>query len=369
MATIRVGKKWEKIPYLVSKRTGYHWQPSKRMRVLGFDPVALGKDLGGAVSRSRELNETWQAFRKDEGPQGPDRGTLEWLVAEYEDSDWYKDLRDKTRLEYDWAIRQIKASPMARHPVASIKRPTVRKLHKIFSDAKSRSQANKVIKVLRRLLSYAIEMELIESNPAMKLGLKHNQGRKQTWQPEQVQAFIDKAMEMERGAWGLAVSIGYGSSQRLSDILGAHPRQFDGEGMDWTQSKTGEEVWTPLNGDTIALMRDLPRESISNIIAGANGQPISLYHFNRVFNRIRSAAGLPDTLQFMDLRRTAASEVLAGGGRAEPLTGHRPGSSVIRRYERPSKTAARTAQKARERGKKGTKVGNGVGNKVGKDFI
>lgn len=352
MATIRIGDKWEKVPYLVAKSTGYHWQPSKTMRGLGFDPEALGKDLGAAVTRAREMNRAWRAFRDDIPSTGPARGTLDWLIKEYERSDWYKDLKDKTKLEYDWAIRQIKASPLLRHQVSNIRRPAVRKLHRIFRQAKSRSQANKVIKVLRRLFSFAIEMELIESNPALNLGLKHNPGRRQTWTPEQVDTFIDTAMATGRGAWGLAVKIGYDSSQRLSDILGAHPRQFDGEGIDWTQGKTGEDVWTPLEASTIVLMKDLPRESISNIIAGANGRPIGLYHFNRVFRQIKQAAGLPASLQFMDLRRTAATEVLAGGGRAEPLTGHRPGSSVIRRYERPSKAAARNAQKARKRGKK-----------------
>jgi hypothetical protein len=51
---------------------------------------------------------------------------------------------------------------------------------------------------------------------------------------------------MDRGASALAVKIEYDSSQRLGDILSAHPRQFDGEGIDWTQSKTDEDVWTPL---------------------------------------------------------------------------------------------------------------------------
>jgi hypothetical protein len=352
VATLRIGNNWEKVPYLVSKSTGYHWQPSKKMRGLGFDPEPLGKDVGAAVIRARELNQAWKNYRKNDGPAGPARNTLAWVIKQYEDDDWYKDLRDKTKLEYDWGIRQILKAPMAKHQIDIITRKSVRTLHKKYTASLSRGQANKIVKVLRRLLSFAIEMEIIENNPALDLKLKHSKGRRQRWDREHIPLFVEKAIEMDRGAWALAVKIGYDSSQRLGDILSAHPRQFDGEGIDWTQSKTDEDVWTPLQPSTIALMKEMPRESISNIVAGRNGKPITLFHFNRVFNQISKAAGLPSELQFRDLRRTAASEVLDGGGRAEPLTGHKPNSPILKVYQIPSKEAARTSQRARKKSKK-----------------
>ncbi|NQV46172.1 MAG: hypothetical protein HQ504_00160, partial [Rhodospirillaceae bacterium] len=52
---------------------------------------------------------------------------------------------------------------------------------------------------------------------------------------------------------------------------------------------------------------------------------------------ICEAAGIRAEVDFRDQRRTAASEALAAEGRAEPITGHKPGSSVLKTYEMPSK--------------------------------
>ena len=57
-------------------------------------------------------------------------------------------------------------------------------------------------------------------------------------------------------------------------------------------------------------------------------------------------------LTFHDLRRTAATEIYSGGGNVEPITGHMPGSNVLKNYIVPNKDAARAAQHARTKGDK-----------------
>ncbi len=204
--------------------------------------------------------------------------------------------------------------------------------------------------MLRRLLNYSIEVGLRDVNPAAKMNLRHAPPRRVTWTNDEVQAFKAKAIEMGHPAWALAVQLGYDTAQRLSDVLAATWNDIDGDGMTFRQTKTGATVWVPLSPDTLTMLAETERRAVQIITGDVQGLPIrNRSYFARVFREIRDAAGLRAELTFRDLRRTAASEVLAGGGRAEPLTGHRPGSPVLRVYEMPSREASRSAQAARRR--------------------
>jgi integrase len=86
-----------------------------------------------------------------------------------------------------------------------------------------------------------------------------------------------------------------------------------------------------------------------HIITGVRGRAIKPNEFSKRFRVIAEAAGLPGELQFRDLRRTAATEISAGGGRSEAVTGHVPGSPMLRVYEMPTKDAARVSQSTRNR--------------------
>ncbi len=51
-----MGKIEMTIPYLRSTPSGFYWEPSRRLRELGFHPERLGKDPITAAARARELN-------------------------------------------------------------------------------------------------------------------------------------------------------------------------------------------------------------------------------------------------------------------------------------------------------------------------
>jgi integrase len=145
--------------------------------------------------------------------------------------------------------------------------------------------------------------------------------------------------------------LAYDTTQRLGDVLKIQHGHFDGEGVKVTQGKTEKEVWCPLAPETIALYRRIERRAVT-MVYGTSGRPITnRTYFNRVFRKIAEAVDLPPDLQFRDLRRTGISEVLAGGGRGEPISGHAQGSLAIRIYEVADKEAARSSMAARRRGR------------------
>jgi integrase len=88
-----------------------------------------------------------------------------------------------------------------------------------------------------------------------------------------------------------------------------------------------------------------------------------------MFRELRESAGLPKAVQFRDLRRTAAAEVLESGRCAEPHTGHEQRSSVLRVYQVLNKKSARASQKAQKAGQLESKSWKIAEKLVGNHFI
>jgi len=349
MVTIKIGDQEVKIRHLRQKASGWYFQPSKALFDAGFRPEPLGKDFSIAVARCETLNREWDALRQGAAPaaQSMAPGSWQWLVKQYEVSDWYP-TNPRTLETQRLGIRVILDSPLTKSTPARCGRKDIRGFIAALRRDKSEEHVRKVVKVLRRILFYAVELELIKTNPAAKLGLEGGKPRRQKWRPEQVRAFVEKAIEMRRPGWALGVMLGYDTTQRLSDILRIQHGHFDGEGVTVQQGKTDKVVWCPLYPETIGLYKRTPRRA-TTIVYGERGTPIDRGRFNREFREIAKAIDLPADLQFRDLRRTGISEALSGGGRAEPISGHAPGSQAIRVYEVPNKDASRATMAARQK--------------------
>lgn len=357
MAKIHIEGAGMKIRHLRQRPSGWYFVPSKRMKDTGYSSEALGKDPIRAAARAQELNEQWDRDRTAPKSVKPPHGSLAWLYGEYQASSWYSDVSTAYQYDVERAARLILSSPLGRQEVGAIRRSDCRRLYEAVLAATSREPANKCIKVLRRIFNYGIELELIQTNPAAGMGLKQNPPRKIVWEPEWVDQFIAKAVEMNKPGWAIAVAIGYDTSQRLRQVISALHGQFDGEGISFPAVKGGKAVWAPLEPRTIQLIKSTPRRAVT-LVYGDRGTPITqTAYFARIFREIRAAAGIPDHVWFKDLRRTAATEALAGGGRSEALTGHQPNSPILKHYETPSRAAARSAQEARKKGRGENKSG------------
>jgi len=249
----------------------------------------------------------------------------------------------------------IIVSALGKVPAGAISRRHARKFHNKLAEAKGRSNANRSIKWLRRLMSYAVELGLCEHNPAAKMNLKASKPRRVRWTVEEIELFKATAIAMGRRAWALAVQLAYDTSQRQADILALQWHAFDGEGLAFRQDKTDAEVWVPLSPVSLQMLAETEKRAVQ--IIASKGKPIGDRNFfGNVFRQIRDEAGIRSEVQFGDLRRTAATEVSSGGGNLEHITGHRAGSVAIRAYVVPNKDASRQAQSVRPGHKKETKV-------------
>jgi len=148
---------------------------------------------------------------------------------------------------------------------------------------------------------------------------------------------IAQASEAGRHCMATAVQIAYDTSLREGDILSGPWSSFqpsiDGNGMSLVldQAKTGRPISCPLSPETVAMIESLRTNSgviplaTAPIIRGPHGRPYKKDNFPHRFRDICRAAGIPDDLQFRDIRRTVVTEVAEGEGTSSEMaatTGH-----------------------------------------------
>ncbi len=206
-----------KIKHLVERNGAFYFQATPAMRQAGVFSEPLGQNRVKAIERAEFLNAEWDAARVGATPKTAARGTINWLARDFQESEWYRVLKPVTQVEADFHLAIILNAPIAKYPAHAITRRHCRQFHNKLVQAKGRPNANKSMKWLRRLMSYAVEIGLRETNPALRMGLKHNPPREETWTVAEIEAFKRTAVKDGKRAWALAVHLGYDTSQRLSD--------------------------------------------------------------------------------------------------------------------------------------------------------
>jgi integrase len=176
---------------------------------------------------------------------------------------------------------------------------------------------------------------------------------------------IAQANEMGYPSVGLGTRLGICTAQRPGDLLALRWNQYNGETIKLTQSKTKAVVEIPVSPDLKAALdaakaclhrpptsrwRGRPRGSDpdyssaqvehvgDNVVtlSAVRGDDLILVndfdgrrwvrdYFGEIFRRAATKAGIPDTLQFRDLRRTAVVWMAEAGCTPQEIasmTGH-----------------------------------------------
>ncbi len=211
--------------------------------------------------------------------------------------------------------------------------------------------ATRTIRLLSSILSYAVDMGLIASNPALGVRLAPGGQRHRYLSPEELRRLggvLDQPMNSQAAATAATIL-------RLLILTGA--RRGEIEGLKWSEvdfqfgmlrketSKTGAKV-IPLARAALQILEDQRQWASGNqlwVFPGQRGEG----HFdslNKEWSRIRIAAGISD-VRLHDLRHTYAS-FGAAGGVGLPLIGgilgHRQ-ASTTQRYAHLADTPLRAA--------------------------
>jgi len=120
--------------------------------------------------------------------------------------------------------------------------------------------------VLRLLLNFAIDEGLIDRNPAERLRLVGTPPRTAVWSDNDIQAFVNTALDADRPSLALAVLLGAHLGQREGDILRLSWTQYDRAEIELRQQKTGKFLRVPLTEVLKTALDSAPRVSTQIVV-------------------------------------------------------------------------------------------------------
>jgi integrase len=192
--------------------------------------------------------------------------------------------------------------------------------------------ANNLLKALRLLLNHAVDIGMIESNPAQGVKpYRHKGGGFHTWSAAEIAAYRD-AHPLGTTA-RLALELLDGTGQRIGDVVRMGWQHFvrdaDGEWLTVRQEKTDEPLWVALPPGLVEAMASVPRTNLTFLVTEA-GAPFEAKRLSDAMRAWCDTAGLPECtahgLRKAKLTRQAEAECTTEQMKA--TGGHRSTASL-----------------------------------------
>jgi integrase len=238
-------------------------------------------------------------------------------------------LSPSTRLQYAICGRKLKAM-LAEFSPEQVKPKDVAQIKLGMADTPN--MANRVLSVLRQIFDYAVEQQLVDSNPALGIKRHGERKRRRLVTPEEFNAIRRHAgprLQIIMDLWRL-------TGQRVVDVLRIRRADLRPEGIYFKQDKTDAELivrWNPelravveaaktLNGNVKTLTLLHNRRGKAPDYSTVKGQ----------WDDARRAAGVQD-VQIRDLRAMSLTAAKRQGMNPTALAGH-ASEAMTRRYLR-----------------------------------
>ena len=254
-------------------------------------------------------------------------GSFGALVLDYFAAPEFRAKAANTQKMYRHVLEPL-AELHGHKPVALLERRHIRQ----WRDARGDTPgiANMVVKVVRLLLSYAVDGEYRKDNPAQRIKL-FKLGEYRAWSDEECAAFELRWPRgtMQRRAYTLAKYTGQHCGD-LARMTRAHCK--DGS-IRVVQQKTGAELWICQHQDLAAELSDVGHLSLLTTSKDAAFDSDSLRQW---FAGAIDQAGLPDDCVLHGLRKTAARMLAEAGCSVHEImsvTGHKS-LAEVERYTR-----------------------------------
>jgi integrase len=191
--------------------------------------------------------------------------------------------------------------------------------------------ANIWLKRIRQLLDHAVDLGMINDNPARKVRLiRHRHDGFADWPEEQISQYESywKIGTRERLAFDLLLF----SGQRRSDVVRMARSNIRNDAIRVVQIKTGTQLWIPIH-PALRVSIDLTPTSGLYFVQTAHGRPYTSAGFGNAFRNWCNAAGVEKQYSAHGLRKSAARRLAEAGASAHQIaaiTGHKTLAEVAR---------------------------------------
>ncbi|WP_337996184.1 tyrosine-type recombinase/integrase [Oleispirillum naphthae] len=268
------------------------------------------------------------------------RGTFGALVeAYYAAPEFWKNLRESTQIEYKRHIEPMREK-WRDVPVIGITKRVIRAYRD--SLAEQPRKANQALDALRILLNYAVEIEIIDNNPATRI--KPIRIDTEGWKPWP-QPALERFSKLASGAPRTAFFLALFTGQRRADVLAMRWDAItpDGGAIVVKQAKKKKEegaLTIPLHPILRVELAKIKAEQTSRtetrrrqkraaatpltIVARLDGSAYTEDGFAALWNRAQHATGCAG-LPFHGLRKNATNTLMEAGcstKEAQAITGH-----------------------------------------------
>lgn len=259
--------------------------------------------------------------------------TVGKVIVSYKRSPAFTKLAAGTRRQYDGLLRLL--APLSDVPIADVKRRHIRAIRDELADTPGK--ANNFVRTARALFSFALEDDLIDFNPLLRMKALPT-GEHEFWEDHHVAALASLPERFRRAAV-LALYTG----QRASDTVRMTWADFDGEGVRVVQEKTGARLWIPCHSALRAELSAWAREAVT-ILTTMDGRPwTSAASFCSSFSlAVKDVPALRGCV-YHGLRKTAAARLAEAGCSTHEImaiTGH-ASIAMIQHYTKGAQQKAR----------------------------
>jgi integrase len=215
--------------------------------------------------------------------------------------------RPKTRQEFARILRVELVPHLGHLKPDEVKRGEVRALVDRLSD-RAPIMANRVFEVTRRLYTWAIGKDLVETNPCLGLSKPSlEKQRDRVLTEDEIRAFW-AACDAEPGIIADAFRLMLVTAQRRGEVLSM--RRQDVDGAWWTipaeLAKNGLAHRVPLSSQALTILERLRKRAKGPWVFPSPTTDRPIENPQKAAERLRESSKVPD-LRLHDLRRTAAS--------------------------------------------------------------
>jgi integrase len=287
--------------------------------------------LPGAVGSPEFMAAYHAAMGSPPKPPNPHAaGTLAKLVADYYRSAEFVNLKPASQRLYRLCLDPI-AKRDGHRLVRDMPRDKIRKIVEEIA-ATHKGMANVTAKVLRRLLSYAVDNNWRPDNPATRLK-QYRGGTRHSWTDSDCAAFETRwpLGSRERLAYALLLYLG----QRVGDTVRMRRQDMRDGCISVVQEKTEAALTLTMHSELLTALRSYPARGIY-LIGDIHGRPFRAAALTNLIRRAARAAGLPPECKAHGLRKSLMRQLAEGGATTKEVaavSGHKS-LTEVERYTR-----------------------------------
>ncbi len=327
------------LPLHVSPATDRHGRIRLRFRKGLFSAYlspALG-DYHRDVAKLLKSPEFWERYeaalagieaasrRIGAGRHKP--GTLAALVLAYYRSPEFLGLSQATKATYRGILERF-VRVAGEDPVRQLQRQHIKAIVGAMVDRPH--AANNLLRMLKLVLDFAVEIELIARNPARGVrGFRVRSTGFATWSEADIAAY--EATHPIGTKPRLAMALLLYTGQRRGDVVRMGWQHVQGERIAIRQEKTGATLAIRMHASLMEALAHAPRDNLTFLTTG-QGAPYSAAGFGNWFREQCDAAGLKGRSAH-GLRKAAARRLAEAGNstkRIQSVTGHKTLKEVER---------------------------------------